>query len=236
MLTGYTPPLACAYSLMSLKDKTAPVWASPRGPLERHFAKSTKPDRDGPRRLGHKRGSVNPVEAPGEVHHRFRKQPAKEIDLLLLSGAAGMEVLPEGLVLDVVPAHPHTEAQTTAGQEINISRLTCDERRLALRKDQDPGSETDSLGDAGQIREHHERVVKRVVLGVGAGEIACSIGVDSAEHMVIGQEVVKAEVLHGSPNSSNRDRVSSKFGLWVDNADLHGASVCHGLDRTPPCC
>jgi hypothetical protein len=77
--------------------------------------------------------------------------------------------------------------------------------------------------------------MKRVVLGVRAREVAGSIGVDSAEHMVIGQEVVKAEVLHCSPNSSNSDRVSSKFGLWVDNADLHGASVCHGSDRTPPC-
>ena len=132
------------------------------------FARSTEPDRDGPRRLRHECGSVNPVEAAGEVDDGFGEQPAKQLDLLLLPGAAGAEVLPEGLVLDVVPADPHTEAQPTAGQEIDIGRLPCHERRLALRKDQDPGGETDSLGDAGQIGEHHERVVERVVLGVGA--------------------------------------------------------------------
>jgi hypothetical protein len=64
-----------------------------------------------------------------------------------------MEVLPDSLVLDRVPADPYTEAQSTAGQEINIGRLACDEGCLALRKDEDPGGETDSLGDAGQIGE-----------------------------------------------------------------------------------
>ncbi len=54
-----------------------------------------------------------------------------------------MEVLSEGLVLDVVPADAHAEAQPTAGQEINIGCLSCHERGLALRKDQDSGSETD---------------------------------------------------------------------------------------------
>ena len=140
----------------------------PGGPVERDFAGSTEPDRDGPRRLRHECGSVDPVEAAGEVDDGFCEQPAKQLDLFLLPGAAGAEVLPEGLVLDVVPADPHTEAQPTAGQEINIGRLPCHEHCLALRKDQDPGGETDSFGDAGQIGEHHERVVERVVLGVGA--------------------------------------------------------------------
>src|SRR3954454_13619753 len=83
------------------------------GPLERLLARSTQPDRDGPRRLRHERRSVHPVETPREVDDRLGEQAAQQLDLLLLPGATGTEVLPEGLVLDVVPAHPHTQAQPT---------------------------------------------------------------------------------------------------------------------------
>ena len=93
-------------------------------------------------RLRHECGSVNPVEAAREVDDGFCEQPAEQLDLLLLPGAAGAEVLPEGLVLDVVPADPHTEPQPAAGQKIDIGCLPCHERRLALREDQDPGRET----------------------------------------------------------------------------------------------
>src|ERR1700682_6710793 len=134
------------------------------GPGERDFAVSTQPDRDGPRRLGHERGSVDPVEAAREVDDGLCEQPAKELDLLLLAGGAGVEVLPEGFVLDVVPADPYAEAQSTAGQEVNVGRLTRDKRCLALRNDQDPGGESDSLGDAGQIGKHYERVMAGVGL------------------------------------------------------------------------
>ena len=200
----------------------------PGGPVERRFAGSTEPDRDGPRRLRHECGSVDPVEAAREVDDRFGEQPAKQLDLLLLPGAAGTEVLPEGLVLDVVPADPHTEAQPTAGQEIDIGRLPCHERGLALRKDQDPGGETDSLGDAGQIGEHHERVVERVVLGVGARQRRRSIGVNGTEHVVVGEQVVEAQVLDRSPDPPNRGRIPSKLVLRVDDADLHGLQPATG--------
>jgi hypothetical protein len=140
-----------------------------------------------------------------------------------------MEILPEGLVLDMVPADPDTEAETTAGQKVNVGRLSRDECRLALGKDQDAGGETDSLGDPSQMGKHHERVVEWVVLGVWAGELRCSIGVDGAEHMVVREEVVKAQVLGRSSNSPNRARVSSKLDLRVDHTDLHGFSL--PLDR-----
>ena len=76
--------------------------------------------------------------------------------------AAGTEVLAQGLVLHVAPTDAHTQAQPTAGQQINIGRLPRHERCLALRKDQNPGGEPDALGHAGQKGEHHERVVERV--------------------------------------------------------------------------
>jgi hypothetical protein len=37
--------------------------------------------------------------------------------------------------------------------------------RRALREDQDTGSKLDSLG-AGEIGEHHKRIVERVALGI----------------------------------------------------------------------
>jgi hypothetical protein len=79
----------------------------PGSTLERGLAGSAKPDRDGPRRPWHERGPVDPVEAAREINDGFREQSAEQPDLLLLPGAAGMEVLPEGLVLDVVPADSH---------------------------------------------------------------------------------------------------------------------------------
>ena len=200
----------------------------PGGPVERHLARSTKPDRDGPRWLRHESGSVNPVEPAREVDDRFSEQPAKQLDLLLLPGAAGTEVLPEGLVLDVVPADPYTEAQPTAGQEINIGCLPCHERCLALRKYKDPGGETDSLGDAGQIGKHHERLVERVPLGVGTRQLRCPIGVNGTEHMVVREEVVKAQVLDCSANPPNSGRIASKLDLRVDDTDLHGVQPVTG--------
>ncbi len=131
------------------------------------------------------------------------EQLAQQLDLLLLPCAAGAEVLPEGLVLDVVPADPHAEAKSTAGQEIDIGRLPCHERGLALRQDQDPGGETDPLGDASEVGEHHERIVKRVVLGVAAGQRRRSIGVNGTEHVVVGEEVVEAEIFHRCADSAN---------------------------------
>src|SRR5688500_18210775 len=200
-----------------------------RGPLEGHFAKSTKPDRDGPRGLGQECRPANPVEAAREVDDRFSEQPPEQLDLLLLPGAAGTEVLTERLVLDVIPADSHAEAQPAAGQEINVGCLPGHERGLALRKNQDPSREMDSLGDAGQMREHHERVVKWIVLGVGTRQCRRAIGMNGTEHVVVREEVVKAEVFDRSPDPPNRVRISSNLGLWVDDTDLHGLQPFHAM-------
>ena len=82
----------------------------PGCPVERLFAGSAKPDRDGVRRLWYECGSVDPVEAAREVDNGFGEQAAEQLDLLFLSGAAGTEVLSEGLVLHVVPADADAQA------------------------------------------------------------------------------------------------------------------------------
>jgi len=142
--------------------------------------------------------------------------------LFLLAGAAGAEVLSEGLVLDGAPADADAEAQPASGKEIDIGGLSCHEYGLALREDQDPRRELDSFGDGGQVGEHHERVVERVVLGVGAGDRRYAIGVHGAEDVVVGEEVIKAELLDRSSDPPYRVGVPAEFGLRVDGADLHG--------------
>ena len=126
----------------------------------------------------------------------------------------------------MVPTDPNAEAQPTAGQEINIGCLACDERGLALRKHQDPGREPDALGDPGQIAEHHERIVERVVLVVRARQLTRPIGVNGPEHVVVSEEVVKADVFNRSPEPSDRGGVASKLVLRVRDTNLH--------ERQPP--
>jgi hypothetical protein len=46
--------------------------------------------------------------------------------------------------------------------------------------------------------------------------------VNGPEHVIVGEEVVKAQVLDRSPNPSNSARISSKLVQWGDDADLHG--------------
>jgi len=44
---------------------------------------------------------------------------------------------------------------------------------------------------------------------------------DRAEHVVVRENVVKAQVLGGSPDPPNRARISSKLGLRIDNTNMH---------------
>ena len=162
------------------------------GPFERCFRGAAQPDRDGPGWLWQERCSINPVEASREVHDGIGEQPAEKLDLLLLSRTAPFEVLPEGLVLDVVPADPHTEPQPTAGQKVNVGCLPSHKRCLPLREHHDPGDEFDSLRDTGQIGEHDERVMERVKLRVRARQPPRPVGMHGAEHMVVRKQVAEA--------------------------------------------
>jgi hypothetical protein len=63
--------------------------------------------------------------------------------------------------------------------------------------------------------------MERVVLGIRAAQLARSIGVDGTEHMVVGEQVIKAQLLNRPRDLRNGSRISSKLRLGVDNADLH---------------
>jgi hypothetical protein len=57
--------------------------------------------------------------------------------------------------------------------------------------------------------------------------------VNGAEHVVVGEEVVKAQVLGLRPDPLDSARDSAELGLRVDDADLQGAGrrLLHGLHR-----
>src|SRR4029077_5635779 len=81
----------------------------PGCPLEGDFTMTTEPDRDGPCRLWQECRPVNPIETTREVDNRLGKQLPQKLDLLLLPDTACTELLPESLVLDVVPADAHAQ-------------------------------------------------------------------------------------------------------------------------------
>jgi hypothetical protein len=45
---------------------------------------------------------------------------------------------------------------------------------------------------------------------------------ERAEHVVVRENVVKAQVFDGSPDLPNRARISSKLGLRIDHTNMHG--------------
>ncbi len=65
---------------------------------------------------------------------------------------------------------PHAKPQAASGHEVQVRGLARDENGLALRQDQNPGDELDSLRQPGEIGERHQRIVERVMLGVGPPE------------------------------------------------------------------
>jgi len=95
------------------------------------------------------------------------------------------------------------------------------QRRLTLRQDQDPSRELDPLRHPGEIREHHERVVKRIPFGIGTGQRWRPASVDGAEDMVIGEQVVKAQLLDRPAKWQDSCRVSTKLDLRIHHTDLH---------------
>ncbi len=165
--------------------------------------------------------SKRPEKSTTDSVNNSTKQPY----LLLLPTAAGVEILPKRLVLHIVPAETCAKAQSAARKKINISCLSGHKCGRALRKDQDARDKGDSLGDACEVAEHHERVVKGVPLGVGARQWRCSIGVNGSEHVVVGEDVSKAQILHRSSEFANGSRITPKFVLGVRDTYLHGQQL-----------
>jgi len=70
----------------------------------------------------------------------------------------------------------------------------------AVAEDEHPGGQTDPLGDAGEITEHDERAWNgsRSVYGREVARVRSSV--HCAQYVVIGEEVVKPQVLDRFPD------------------------------------
>jgi len=132
------------------------------------------------------------------------------------------EVLAQGLVLDVVPADPHTETQPPARQQVDVGSLPSDECSLALREDQDPGDEADALSHRREVGEHHQRVVERIALGLRTDQGRDPVLVHCTKHMVIRQQMIEAERLGRPTNAAHRLGVTAQLDLRIHHTDLHG--------------
>jgi hypothetical protein len=152
----------------------------------------------------------------GSVHSR------RSSAICSSSRASGTEVLAQGLVLDVVPADPHTETQPPPRQQVDVRSLPSDQGGLALREDQDAGDEADALGHSGEVGEHHQRVVERIALGVGTDQGRDPVLVHCTKHVVIGQQMIEAERLGRPPDAAHRLGVTAQLDLRINHTDLHG--------------
>jgi hypothetical protein len=149
---------------------------------------------------------------------------AQEVDLLVQARAAGMEILSEGFVFDIVPSGSDAEPEALARQQVEVGGLLGQQHGLALGQDQDAGDELDALGHAGQVGEHDHRIVERMVLRIGAPQGGITIGVAGARHVVEGQHVVEAHALHGQAERAHIARIAAGLGLRIDGSDPHGVS------------
>jgi hypothetical protein len=155
----------------------------------------------------------------------LRPELPEERNLLLLPRATRVEIFVERLVFRKVPTDTDTQTQALAREEIYFGGLFGDERRLALRKNQDARSELDSLRQAGKEREKRERLVELAVVEVwrrGKAEVppGKSVGVRT-EYVVICGQVIKPCAFGRLSKVPNRDRVGSNLGLWKRNSEFH---------------
>jgi hypothetical protein len=63
--------------------------------------------------------------------------------------------------------------------------------------------------------------MERVELCIGARQLRRSVRMNGAQHVVIGQEMSKAQVLEGQPESPNSAWISCELDLWIDSTYLH---------------
>jgi hypothetical protein len=116
-----------------------------------------------------------------EAHMRLGPQRLHDLHLLLGTAAAIVKILVEPGELDLVPADPDPEPESSAAQRVETGRLLRNEDGLPLRQNQHASRKTEFLGAAGEISEQHERVV--VQSGPGATRLRCA-GLTGAEDMV----------------------------------------------------
>ena len=115
---------------------------------------------------------------------------------------------PRASVLDVVPADADAEAKPLAREQVDIRRLLRHQRGLPLRQHKHPGDEFQPVRAGGGEAEQHERIMERVLLGVGSIQLWFAALVRALHHMVIGHHVAIAELFGGCDKLADRARIA----------------------------
>ena len=103
------------------------------------------------------------------------------------------------------------------GEEVILG----DQRRLALRSDQDGRGEAQARASS-EIAEEHEGLMEGVLHAIGSVE-ARVLGAHGTHHVVIGQDVVDAQALRLQDEGDEVGGVGPELVLRDDGADLHGS-------------
>src|SRR5712664_480802 len=163
-----------------------------------------------------------------ERHHRLGPELPHDGDLLADAAAPRVKVLVQGLVLDMVPADAHAEAQAPAGENVHRSSLLGHEGRLSLGQDDDAGDELEAPRAGRQVTEQNEDLVEGALVGVrrAATELVEALRL-AAQHVVEDEQVIVAGTL-GSLGVVTDDRgVRADLRLGKHHAEFHVVFVLH---------
>ncbi len=152
-------------------------------------------------------------------HRPLGPQPAQQRNLLGHPPTAIGEVLTERLILHRVPAQADPEAEVAIGQQVDLGGLLGDQRRLALRQDDDAGDEL-KRDQRGKVAERDERLVESRVDVIRPGPRLVN-GRVRAEHVVVGENVGEAELLHPLAVGAYSAAIGSDLGLRKDHPYIH---------------
>ena len=83
----------------------------------------------------------------------------------------------------------------------------------------------------GEVGEHHQRIVERVALRVRTEQWRLPVFVHGAEHVVVGDEVVEAELFDAEGDRAHGVGATAEFDLWVYNSELHTSTISHEKKR-----
>src|ERR1700722_7094767 len=109
------------------------------------------------------------MELAAVVDHRLPPQQAQQFHLFIQAPAAALERDAQALVLHVVPAGADGKHEPAGGEHVHLGGLLRHQGGLPLRQDEHGGPELDRRRAGGEEAEQHERLVERIVLGVGGG-------------------------------------------------------------------
>src|SRR5215212_7769193 len=166
---------------------------------------------------------ANDLLSPQQAHHLY---------LLLDPSTARLEIFTKCLVLHGVPAYAHPKAQPSVAKDVDFGRLFGDERALPLGQDYDTADELKTLRDGGQVAKEGQRLMEHGLVGIPSP--AFSVGGVGTENVIVGQEVLVAQILGGLSVLSDYFRIGAYLTLWESDAYLHTGPPFRDTSRIHP--